>query len=150
MILLDAHSMFSVFVIVFWFVQVENLKAIHPDYASRVQKLLDKYNEEAEKVRHARCCTLFPFLCFLFLLSVLVTISFTDLPLCNFVLYRMRTCACTPVQEHLLWLHPPRCDGFKIPPMASLQMDNRKSTYPQLLLTVTGRRAFHLCLTEQT
>ncbi|TWW75792.1 Catalase [Takifugu flavidus] len=31
---------------------VENLKAIHPDYASRVQKLLDKYNEEAEKVRH--------------------------------------------------------------------------------------------------
>lgn len=40
-------------IIVFWFVQVENLKAIHPDYASRVQKFLDKFNEEAEKVRHA-------------------------------------------------------------------------------------------------
>ncbi|TWW75790.1 Catalase [Takifugu flavidus] len=36
---------------------VENLKAIHPDYASRVQKLLDKYNEEAEKNAHVRVYT---------------------------------------------------------------------------------------------
>ncbi|XP_003967521.1 catalase [Takifugu rubripes] len=36
---------------------VENLKAIHPDYASRVQIFLDKYNEEAEKNAHVRVYT---------------------------------------------------------------------------------------------
>lgn len=40
------------YIIVFWFVQVEILKAVHPDYASRVQNFLDKFNEEAEKVGH--------------------------------------------------------------------------------------------------
>lgn len=46
------HPTITCSIIVFWFVQVENLKAIHPDYASRVQTFLDKFNEEAEKVRH--------------------------------------------------------------------------------------------------
>lgn len=30
--------------------QVENLKAVHPDYGNRVQTLLNKYNAEAKKV----------------------------------------------------------------------------------------------------
>lgn len=134
--------MFLVFVIVFWFVQVENLKAIHPDYASRVQKFLDKYNEEAEKVKHALSCTLFPFLCFrgFFVECVGNDKCCTNLPLRNFDLYRMPTYACTPVQEHLPWLHRPRCDGFKIPPMTFLQMhlsatatnSNRKTNLPPL------------------
>jgi len=33
-----------------FFTQVENLKAIHPDYGNRVQTLLNKYNAEAKKV----------------------------------------------------------------------------------------------------
>lgn len=37
--------------LIFWFfMQVENLKAIHPDYGNRVQTLLNKYNVEAQKV----------------------------------------------------------------------------------------------------
>lgn len=40
------------YIIFFWLVQVENLKAVHSDYASRVQALLDKFNEEADKVGH--------------------------------------------------------------------------------------------------
>lgn len=39
-------------IIVFWFVQVEILRTVHPDYASRVQDFLNKFNEEAEKVGH--------------------------------------------------------------------------------------------------
>lgn len=30
--------------------QVENLKAVHPDYGNSVQTLLDKYNADAQKV----------------------------------------------------------------------------------------------------
>lgn len=33
-----------------FFMQVENLKAVHPDYGNQVQTLLNKYNEEAQKV----------------------------------------------------------------------------------------------------
>lgn len=98
-------------------------------------------------------CNLLPFLCVAGF-SCCVCDGHDDcrteslhLPLRNFVLCRMHTCVCTPVQEHLLWLHPPRCNGFKIPPMASLQMNNCKCTHPQLLLTVTGSL---LLLTEQT
>lgn len=36
-------------VIVWFIMQVENLKAVHPDYGNRVQALLDKYNVEAQK-----------------------------------------------------------------------------------------------------
>lgn len=38
-------------VIVWFIMQVENLKAVHPDYGNRVQALLDKYNVEAQKVK---------------------------------------------------------------------------------------------------
>ena len=37
-------------VIVWFFLQVENLKAVHPDYGNRVQTLLNMHNAEAEKV----------------------------------------------------------------------------------------------------
>lgn len=38
-----------------FFMQVENLMAVHPDYGSRVQALLDKYNAEAKKVKKQNC-----------------------------------------------------------------------------------------------
>lgn len=34
----------------FCVLQVENLKAVHPDYGNRVETLLKKYNAEAKKV----------------------------------------------------------------------------------------------------
>ncbi len=34
----------------FFFLQVQNLMAVHPDYGTRVQTLLDKYNAGGKKV----------------------------------------------------------------------------------------------------
>lgn len=39
------------------FLQVDNLRAIHPDYGSRVQTLLDQHQEDSSKVTHCHALT---------------------------------------------------------------------------------------------